>query len=436
MPVTNYLWDMVNDNVLAETDENGEVTAEYTYEPDLFGNVISQERDGVESFYHFDGLGSTRVLTDESAEPTDTYTYSAFGDEVSNTGTTENAYRYVGEKGYYFDQTTDDYYVRARTYTPTTGRWSSLDPSDFPVSQLQYNYCNLNPSTRRDPSGLQPSTRPPSLDVIEQILERDRELFDVNPGNGSFDWHRVRRGDHSVPSCHPEEQACITNVIQIIRTRIGSTSSARAIRSSCFNADPNYDEMLPGLARMVRRDPETCRTCRSQLDNCIIDTLRNGISIGCASDDDRWGSCSTGPRGRKVTKRGYTKGWCQLAKARTGPRTTMFDLTGQEHYLTFDTTCNACPRELLSQGAQILILCRRHNAPLPRAPEMLRGPGCNAARQREIASTLIHELLHNCVGPKETTDAFSLRQGREGVIPLTNEWMRNCWDRSPIDARQ
>ena len=77
MGVTHYVWDELSDNVLMETDENGEVTAEYTQEPELYGSVVSQNRGGTESFHHFDGQGSTRQLTDASETVTDEVTYSA-----------------------------------------------------------------------------------------------------------------------------------------------------------------------------------------------------------------------------------------------------------------------------------------------------------------------------------------------------------------------
>lgn len=154
MTVTNYIWDMVNDNVLAETDENTDLTAEYTYEPDHFGNLISQQRTGAERLYHFDGQGSTRALTDENGDVTDAYTYSAFGEHVSKTGTSENPYRYVGEKGYDADEETAGYYVRRRNFSPSVARWRSCDSMPFVDSTNHFLYVVNNPMNHSDPSGL------------------------------------------------------------------------------------------------------------------------------------------------------------------------------------------------------------------------------------------------------------------------------------------
>ena len=155
MPHTKYIWDPLSDYVLMEKDENGDTQATNTYLPELYGDMISQRRDGETSYYHFDGQGSTRALTDENEDVTDTYTYTAFGEEVSKTGTTENPYRYVGEKGYYFDEETDDYYVRARTYEPNIIRWRSKDPRSFVDGTNIYSYVLNNPANRVDPTGFQ-----------------------------------------------------------------------------------------------------------------------------------------------------------------------------------------------------------------------------------------------------------------------------------------
>lgn len=56
MPETNFFWNPLTDNILQERDETGAVTAEYTTEPGLYGNLVGQNRGGVESQYHFDAV--------------------------------------------------------------------------------------------------------------------------------------------------------------------------------------------------------------------------------------------------------------------------------------------------------------------------------------------------------------------------------------------
>ena len=48
---------------------------------------------------------------------------------------TANPFRWVGQVGYYFDDLLATFYVRARVYDPTTGRWLSQDPLFYPAAR-------------------------------------------------------------------------------------------------------------------------------------------------------------------------------------------------------------------------------------------------------------------------------------------------------------
>ena len=64
-----------------ETDETDTVTARYSHRPEQFGELISQQRAGATSYYHYDGNHSTCNLTDEDETVTDTVFYTAYGEE-------------------------------------------------------------------------------------------------------------------------------------------------------------------------------------------------------------------------------------------------------------------------------------------------------------------------------------------------------------------
>ena len=100
MPVTHFIWDRVSDNVLSEMDDVGVETVRYMNEPSQFGNLLSQLRSGTNSFYHFDAQGCTRQLTGDEEAVTDSYTYTAFGEPVTSSGTTTNPFLYYGNWGY------------------------------------------------------------------------------------------------------------------------------------------------------------------------------------------------------------------------------------------------------------------------------------------------------------------------------------------------
>ena len=55
-------------------------------------------------YYHFDELGSTRLLTDASGNVTDRYDYDAYGAVIAHeklAGSVDQPYQYVGQLGYY-----------------------------------------------------------------------------------------------------------------------------------------------------------------------------------------------------------------------------------------------------------------------------------------------------------------------------------------------
>jgi RHS repeat-associated protein len=110
---------------------------------------------GAGVFYHADGIGSTKALSDQNGKLLDSYQYDAYGAVESHTGTTVNPYRYTGE---YFDDAISLQYNRARWYAPAVGRFVSLDPflgvASAPVSLHKYIYANGDPVDFSDPSGL------------------------------------------------------------------------------------------------------------------------------------------------------------------------------------------------------------------------------------------------------------------------------------------
>ncbi len=101
--------------------------------------MISARRvqTGQSNFYGFDPMGNTRLLASSAGAVTDTYSYKAFGEELSSSGSTANPYRFGGEVGYYRDKI-ERVYIRARHYAPDSGRWISRDPLGFDAGRLAY----------------------------------------------------------------------------------------------------------------------------------------------------------------------------------------------------------------------------------------------------------------------------------------------------------
>ncbi|MBL4827248.1 MAG: hypothetical protein JKY66_05980 [Spongiibacteraceae bacterium] len=105
-------------------------------------------------YYQYDGLGSTRSLSDENGNITDRYDYEAFGEVLNQTGTTKNNYKFTGEQ---YDDDLNQYYLRARYYDPNNGRFRSMDSfsgwEEDPATLHKYLYANVDPVNGIDPSG-------------------------------------------------------------------------------------------------------------------------------------------------------------------------------------------------------------------------------------------------------------------------------------------
>ena len=136
--------------VIAETDGSGSLVASYVFGQDR----ISMTRGAGTKTYVADGQGSIRQLTNGAGTITDTYDYTAFGEDLARTGTTVNTFRYVGES---FDPNNGFYYNRARWYDPQHGTFTSVDPYEgdpqASVSLHRYLYGNASPIKYSDPSG-------------------------------------------------------------------------------------------------------------------------------------------------------------------------------------------------------------------------------------------------------------------------------------------
>jgi RHS repeat-associated protein len=101
-----------------------------------------------------DALGSTRGLVDNNENLTDSYTYTPYGTLSDHNGTSNNNFLFTGEQR---DKQSNDYYLRARYYSPESGRFISRDSyagtAGNPITQNHYLYGNGNPLMFVDPSG-------------------------------------------------------------------------------------------------------------------------------------------------------------------------------------------------------------------------------------------------------------------------------------------
>jgi len=149
-----YYWSSVFDCVLQEKDQSGDTQVTYTHEPSTYGPLVSENRGGQKSQYHFDALGSTRALTSASQTVTDTFGYDAWGNEVVRTGVTTTPFRWLGRLGYSWQADVSVYSARIRTFRSEDARWLS-GARAFAIDSLNgFIYVLNSPQLFVDPSGL------------------------------------------------------------------------------------------------------------------------------------------------------------------------------------------------------------------------------------------------------------------------------------------
>jgi RHS repeat-associated protein len=152
----NYLNDVATalPVVLQESGPDGNISYAYGL------GLISESSSAFNNFYHYDGLGSVVGLTDAAGKLAGRYVYDAWGQpDLSAPGPqlgTKNKFRFTGEA---LDPGTQLYYLRARYYDPTLGRFMTKDPfmgfDHSPSAHLnRYTYAGGSPVNNFDPSGL------------------------------------------------------------------------------------------------------------------------------------------------------------------------------------------------------------------------------------------------------------------------------------------
>ncbi len=112
------------------------------------GIVASENANGLH-YFHQNGHGDVSTITNTAGQAVEKYSYSAFGELTSLGHNLDNRFLYSGEQ---LDPLTGDYYLRARMYRPSIGRFLAEDVYRGDGMNL-YAYVSNNPLIYVDPSG-------------------------------------------------------------------------------------------------------------------------------------------------------------------------------------------------------------------------------------------------------------------------------------------
>ena len=125
-PIMQYIWGA--DRVLAKLDK------------------LTNKR----YYYLYNGHGDAVQIVDTSGNVVNSYDYDVWGNFIEKNETIDNPFTYFGQT---YDETTGLYYLRARYYAPSTGRFTQQDFAEDGYNW--YVYGNQNPVMFVDPSGLE-----------------------------------------------------------------------------------------------------------------------------------------------------------------------------------------------------------------------------------------------------------------------------------------
>ena len=151
---TSYTWDGAQ--LVSQTTTGGD-TLYFTYH----GNSrVAVEYKGNTYYYIYNLQGDVVGLVNSSGTSVVSYTYDAWGNPESTTGSmastlgAANPFRY---RGYYYDTESGLYYLMSRYYDPVVGRWINADgyvsTGQGILSSNMYAYCENNPINRTDKTG-------------------------------------------------------------------------------------------------------------------------------------------------------------------------------------------------------------------------------------------------------------------------------------------
>ncbi|WP_438498560.1 RHS repeat domain-containing protein, partial [Paenibacillus sp. IHBB 3054] len=117
--------------------------------------LVKKDKKASKDYYYlYNGHGDVVQIVNTSGEVVNNYTYDEWGNITSQVEGTSNSFKYTGEV---YDTETGLYYLRARYYDPSIGRFINEDTYegqiDNPLSLNLYTYVSNNPLIYTDPTG-------------------------------------------------------------------------------------------------------------------------------------------------------------------------------------------------------------------------------------------------------------------------------------------
>lgn len=175
-----YVLDILGlSKTLIEQDDNGNPLYYYIHGMGMISRIKASNNST--RYYHHDFRGSTIAMTDNNENITHQYSYDPYGKVLNESEEDFNAFRYVGGYGIMYESE-DIYFMRARYYDVKNRRFLSEDP--VPSVNL-YAYAAGNPNMLVDINGRIPflAAAVIAIKVIDFAITAIDVYKDMKDGN-------------------------------------------------------------------------------------------------------------------------------------------------------------------------------------------------------------------------------------------------------------
>jgi len=229
--ITRYVY--WNGRIIEELDGANQSKAKNIWGNELLYREIGGSSEGQKKgFYLTNGHGDVIHVVNEMGDIINSYDYDSWGNILFKEEGMNNPFTYTGEV---YDKESNLYYLRARYYDPSVGRFISEDTNkgqvDNPLTLNRYTYVHNNPIRYYDPTGNAAAEMPAGGGGGGIVLPMNsKEAFSIltfgiiSGATAPMVAQQIKATDKAKPVAVPIESTQNNNKKKTVIYRLGSDS--------------------------------------------------------------------------------------------------------------------------------------------------------------------------------------------------------------------